>query len=99
MAKVRCFHCSTLAEFSDRLGLREECAKCGWDLHVCLNCSFYDRGSYNECRESSAEVVLDKEKRNHCDHFVPSADGVGSKGPTKEDLQKAAESLFKKSLR
>lgn len=32
-------------------------------------CTFYDQNSYNDCREPSADRVVEKEKSNFCDYF------------------------------
>ena len=48
------------------------CLSCEVDLKVCLNCSFYDEAFYQQCRESEAELVRDKEGANFCDFFKPS---------------------------
>lgn len=63
-----CFHCKKPIA-TGRPGRGEACPHCGSDLKVCLNCAFYDRNSYNECRETSAERVKDKEKANFCEFF------------------------------
>lgn len=81
--------------FSDSIGFREECPHCGQDAHVCKNCEFYDQGSYNDCRETSAEVVREKERANFCDFFQGGSSGGGG-ATRKEDLLSAAEALFKK---
>ena len=96
MSKVFCFHCNTQNSYSQRVYFRDECLKCGADLHICKNCQFYDENSYNECRESSAEKVQDKEKRNVCEYFSTSH-GQTLKQNSKESLLQEAESLFKKS--
>jgi hypothetical protein len=57
-------------------------------------CKFYDVKVYNECHESNAERIVDKEKANFCDYFVLS--GGGSSGPSKDELVNAADALFKK---
>ncbi|MCB0378400.1 MAG: hypothetical protein KDD33_07905 [Bdellovibrionales bacterium] len=94
MNHVVCFSCGTKNSFVDRLSFREECIQCGADLHVCKNCEFYDAGAYNECRESSADVVREKERSNYCDYFSV---GLGSfKKDNKADLLAQAEALFKK---
>ena len=92
---LRCFHCSQEMSFSDRIPLREECPKCSNDVHVCKNCAFYDPKSYNECREPQAEVVQEKDRSNRCDYFQAGSGGAKA-GPSKNDLLKAAETLFKK---
>lgn len=77
------------------IGRREECPACGSDVHVCLNCTHYDKGAYNECKESSADFVKEKDRANFCDYFTPS-DKKGGGGKSKDDLLSAAEALFKK---
>ncbi len=47
----------------------DECPLCHADLHVCKGCDFYECGTHNECRESSADFVSDKERSNFCDYF------------------------------
>ena len=47
----------------------DECPLCHADLHVCKVCEFYESGAHNDCRETSAEFVGDKERRNFCDYF------------------------------
>ncbi|MBF0127876.1 MAG: hypothetical protein HQM02_11800 [Magnetococcales bacterium] len=61
-------------------GRSDTCAGCSKDTRVCLNCRFHDPGSYNECRETVAERMVDKERANFCDHFkskgaMPRAEG------------------------
>ncbi|MCR4743417.1 MAG: hypothetical protein K5866_11180 [Treponema sp.] len=46
-----------------------ECPFCHADLHVCRACEFYENGAHNNCRESSADMVNDKERANFCDYF------------------------------
>jgi len=73
---------------------RETCPSCGWDLHVCLNCRFFDLGVYNQCREPQAERVLDKERSNFCDYFVyreESTTGAHTGGAARKKI----EDLFK----
>ncbi len=93
---VKCYHCGTELSFGDRVGLREECPQCRNDVHVCRNCQFYDRSSYNECREPSAEVVREKDRSNHCEYWSPSSGLGAGGGKAAQDLLAAAEALFKK---
>ncbi len=91
---VSCFKCQTISTTSDRFGRRDECAKCRSDIHVCLNCVHYDPGAYNECKESSADYVKEKDRANFCDYFSPSSE---AKSENKKDaILSAAEALFKK---
>jgi hypothetical protein len=62
-----------------------------------LNCRFHDPDAYNQCRETPAERVVDKDRSNFCEYFV-FRDAPTSKGP--EDKTPGAkaklEDLFKK---
>jgi hypothetical protein len=50
----------------------------------------------NQCRESSADRVVDKERSNFCDWFKPRAGGGGTGAPSRDSMKAAAEALFKK---
>ena len=93
MRTIHCFQCRTKS-IHEAPAFRAVCEKCSQDLHTCKNCSFYDENAYNECRESSAERVIDKEKNNFCEYFKPLQTLHSSE--KKEDLLRQAESLFKK---
>jgi hypothetical protein len=89
---MRCWNCGTLIEASSeplKIGKSENCPDCDSDLHVCKNCRFYDRASYNECKETQAEWVREKEKRNYCDYFEPNTVST-----SKSDKAKNARSTF-----
>ncbi len=76
------------------IGRQAQCPFCRNDLHICLNCVFYERGVYNDCKEAQAERVLDKNRSNFCDYFLyrdsPVKSGASSASP-KEKL----DALFK----
>jgi hypothetical protein len=74
---------------------QDHCDHCGRDTHACKNCEHHDRAYNNECRESSAERVVDKEKANFCDHFKPGS-RTGAQATSRDALKSAAEALFKK---
>ena len=80
----------------DRVGRRDECPHCHADVHVCLNCQFYDPTTYNECREPSAERVLEKDKSNYCDYFSVASSRVQAPQNPIDDARRKLESLFKK---
>jgi hypothetical protein len=93
-------HCSFCgAEFpTEKIFFGDSCDECSRDLHVCVNCEYYDLSSPNECREPAADKVTDKERKNFCDFFKPKSDGDGKADFEKkrQDLFNAAEDLFKK---
>jgi len=96
MNNFTCYHCQKTIPIigSVKILRTEECPYCSTSLHCCRMCSFYDSRVYNECRESNAERIVDKEKANFCDYFNLS-DGTHNKS-SKEDLNNIAASLFKK---
>lgn len=93
--QTNCYQCGNELSFSDYETIQrsEECPKCLSSLRCCKMCSFYDNMSYNECRESSAERIVEKEKANFCGYFrLGSKD---DKKDAKDDLLAKANSLFK----
>lgn len=87
LASIVCHKCRHVWEFAPPLGRRETCPKCRADARVCLNCRFYDRMSYRECREEQAEWVKEKESGNFCSYFTASA--TGRSAATDAELAKA----------
>jgi hypothetical protein len=93
----RCHRCQNELSIADRVGRAETCPSCGSDLRCCRNCTFYDVGSYNQCREPQAERVIEKERSNFCDYFF-FRDSSHTKlaHPEKSDQKSKLDSLFKK---
>ena len=96
MNNITCYHCNKTIPIlgAFKVARTEECPYCSTSLHCCRMCTFYDPKVYNECRESNADRIVDKEKANFCDYFNLS-DGKNQEAK-KEDLINAASSLFKK---
>jgi hypothetical protein len=93
-----CFKCGTEWKGAGKPGRRDACVRCGADLHVCLNCSFYDPVKPRQCRNDNVELVRDKDLTNFCDEFAfserqASAPPAGGK-PAQP--RQAWDSLFKK---
>ena len=96
MNKIQCYKCSSLQLFNDNLSRSSTCEICCSDLKVCLNCSFFDRNLSNQCHESQAELVQDKEKSNFCDWFKPKIFQQEDKTQKKEELLNL-KNFFKES--
>jgi hypothetical protein len=95
MPMIRCSFCGGELEITGTVTRADTCPHCGRDLHCCMQCKFYDSGSYNDCREVSAERVVDKERANFCDYFIIKGSKENMSG--KEALAKQAlEDLFTK---
>ena len=95
--RMQCHACQTVIPLAsgESVGFRDVCDRCHADLHVCLNCAHHDPSAYNECRESSAERVLDHDRANRCDYFRPGA-RVASGGDDRDRAMADLESLFRK---
>jgi hypothetical protein len=91
----RCVFCGSDVEIIDRVGRLDECPTCKRDLHACLQCQLYDRSSHNQCRESQAGYVGEKERANFCEFFLFGREAMDEK---KDDVaaKHGLEELFKK---
>jgi hypothetical protein len=95
---MRCFSCNAVTKLAagERIGFSDRCERCDADLHVCRNCRLHDPNAYNECRESSAERVRDRDRANRCEYFAPG-DRAGGRGvPARAAARAALDDLFKK---
>jgi hypothetical protein len=94
-SQFKCFNCSEELKFSGLISRRDECPKCKADVRACKNCQFYDPKVYNECRETQADPVREKDRSNLCDYFSPGTKSAGQN--SRDALLAAAEALFKKN--
>ena len=96
---MHCFASDALVELGsgERIGFRDTCSGCDADLHVCRNCAHHDPAAYNECRESSAERVGDRDRANRCEYFSPGGGGAGERPEARDQVRSTLDSLFKKS--
>ena len=97
-----CWKCGELITVpqAGRVLTRDTCPKCDYDLHTCRNCRFYDTTKHNQCAETQAEWVRDKEASNYCDYFSPNPVGPSGARPNRslspaDDAKKKFDSLFK----
>lgn len=95
-AMKRCHFCGSELDMEGRVGRRDQCPFCGRDLHICLNCRFYDPGAYNQCHEPQAERVVDKERSNFCDYFSFREAGAPDDRKGHKNARDTLEKLFKK---
>ncbi|MFO1518496.1 MAG: hypothetical protein U1F57_02335 [bacterium] len=91
-----CYHCKRELQGCEHTGRGDICPFCNAELHCCLNCKFYDPNVYNECHETNADRVLEKDRANFCDYFTflegPRAQVEDKKKATLSKL----DELFKK---
>jgi hypothetical protein len=81
---MNCHHCGRNIDTRERVGFRDYCPSCDRALHVCLNCDFHAPGYSNECRETQAARVVDKDRFNFCDYFRPPEPGGAVQSGAKE---------------
>ena len=97
MPPYQCRQCGTPVPFDDPIPRDSECENCHRDLRCCMNCRHYDTTRNNSCRETEAELVEDKARRNFCEFFAfDRTPFAASKGDTARAAQARAklESLF-----
>lgn len=84
-----CHTCRAEWTSKDKPGFRDSCGKCPADIHVCLNCRFYDVHKPLQCMEHIDDPVIDKEKANYCEFFQfadrPLPDKTSPGKPTEAD--------------
>ena len=91
-----CYHCGKEIIITDRVGRGDTCPFCNAEAHCCLNCFYYDPSVYNECRETNADRVLEKDRANFCDYFSFVPGRKPSKHASKDAAINKLEELFKK---
>lgn len=72
MPSFPCHHCGAPLEVADPIPRDAECPQCMGDVRCCLNCRHHDPSFHNQCRESEADPVEDRHRRNFCEFFTPS---------------------------
>jgi len=94
----RCAQCGTLlTSISEPVG---KCPKCGFELHSCRQCTYFDTSSRFECTQPIPERVARKDERNQCTFYSmrvrveKETSTPSSARPT--DARTAFENLFKK---
>jgi hypothetical protein len=95
---VHCFACDAVLELAagERVGFQDTCESCSADLHVCRNCAHHDPSAYNECRETNAERVSQRDRNNRCDYFTPGDQQGGEVAREQAASRAKLDDLFKK---
>jgi hypothetical protein len=96
-AQGNCWHCGRTLSGAD-YAREKRCPGCAKATHVCRNCQFYRPGRPNDCAEPIAERVVDKDRANFCDYFVPRAHAPRQAldVASTDELRRAAEALFRR---
>ena len=65
-----CHGCGAAMRRGDPIPRDGSCDGCGRDLRCCRNCQHWDERASGECRETDADLVQDKWRRNFCEFFI-----------------------------
>jgi hypothetical protein len=97
MPQLQCQTCGKAVPYDEPIPRDSECEGCHRDLRCCMNCRHYDTSRNNSCRETEAEPVEDKARRNFCEFFSFNRRSfVAGKGenPRQAEARAKLESLF-----
>jgi len=75
------------------------CPRCGFELHCCRQCAYFDTSSRFECAQPVPQRVAQKDARNNCAFYAPrmTVERQTSPGaPKGSDPRRAFENLFRK---
>jgi hypothetical protein len=92
-----CFRCRAGLVLDVPVTRSATCAACGAWVRVCRNCAFYAPGAHNDCREPSAERVVEKERANFCELFQLATRGGAPAGGAAGGAREALDALFRKA--
>ena len=94
-AVSRCAQCGTVLQ-----GVPEKCPKCGFELHSCKQCMYFDPGSRFECMQPVKERIAKKDAKNECTLYemrVTREKETSTPASLRpNDARAAFENLFKK---
>jgi hypothetical protein len=91
-----CRHCGTAITIGEPIPRDAECTGCGKDIRACIQCRHYDPALNNACRETEADPVVEKERRNFCEYFSLSTASWQPKAASsrESDARARLEGLF-----
>ena len=94
----RCAQCGALLPAAaDSPG---QCPKCGFELHSCRQCTYFDTSSRFECTQPIPERIARKDARNECTFYAMRVrlekETSTPSAARPENARQAFENLFKK---
>jgi len=94
----RCSQCGTVLEnLSEPLA---RCPKCGFELHSCKQCTYFDPSGRFECMQPVKERIARKDERNECSFYsirvMVEKETSTPAASRPQDARAAFENLFKK---
>ncbi|HEY6763378.1 MAG TPA: hypothetical protein VI386_01290 [Candidatus Sulfotelmatobacter sp.] len=96
-AVSRCTQCGTVLQGIPPTG---QCPKCGFELHSCKQCAYFDPGSRYECMQPIPIRIPRKDARNECHLYeirvTREKETSTPVAVRPNDARQAFENLFKK---
>ena len=93
----RCGGCGVI--LAADVDFQGKCPKCGFELHSCKQCAYFDTSARFECTQPILTCITKKNSRNECTYYalrltVEKQTKPGAERP--DDPRMAFENLFKK---
>ena len=64
----RCSQCGTVLASTGEIA--DKCPKCGFELHSCKQCMYFDPSSRFECMQAVPERISRKDVKNECTFYA-----------------------------
>src|SRR5262245_13872556 len=92
----QCQHCGAAVTLAEPIPRESSCENCRRDYHACRQCRYYDPSRHNQCRETEADMVEDKQRRNFCEFFAfnPAPFRAGAASGREADARAKLDRLF-----
>ncbi len=91
----RCASCALILPVG--IDLEGRCPKCGFELHSCKQCAFFDTAARFECTRPITTRIPRKDIKNQCSYFSLRTTVERETSSSKPlDARQAFENLFKK---
>jgi predicted RNA-binding Zn-ribbon protein involved in translation (DUF1610 family) len=91
----RCASCAMILPVG--IDLQGRCPKCGFELHSCKQCAFFDTAARFECTQPITARVPKKDAQNHCNFYLLRTTIERETSTSKPlDARQAFENLFRK---
>jgi len=91
----RCASCALVLPVG--IDLQGRCPKCGFELHSCKQCAFFDTAARFECTQPITTRIPRKDIRNQCSFFSLRTTVERETSTSKPmDARQAFENLFRK---
>lgn len=96
---LQCHFCGAAMTLGEPIGREATCDSCARDLKCCLQCRHHDPNYNNECTETMADPVVEKDRRNFCEYFYFSRTPFAAGAPQRDrkaEARSKLDALFRK---